>query len=112
SDSIAAGVFIYPFTSVVFGFSALEQLNAARNYLRVCVPAEPKPFSHRPAVRGDKLRIAYVSSDFRQHAIASSIAELFERHDRTRFDVIGISLAASDSSAIRARIVRSFDGHH
>ena len=112
SARIAAGDFIYPFTSVVFGFDARDQLRAAKNYLRACLPVAPKPLSHAGTLHSDKLRIAYVSSDFRQHAVASSIAELFERHDRTRFEVIGISLSPGDNSTIRARIVKSFDLHH
>jgi predicted O-linked N-acetylglucosamine transferase (SPINDLY family) len=112
SARIAAGDFIYPFTSVVFGFDPLDQLKAAKNYLRVCLPVVPKPFGHSTGLPADKLRIAYVSSDFRQHAVASAIAELFERHDRTRFEIVGVSLSPDDASGIRTRIVSSFDRFH
>src|SRR5712692_10532188 len=103
---IAAGDFIYPFVSVVFGLHPRDQLKAATNFLRVSLPSAPKPFAHSTVVRSDKLRIAYVSSDFRQHAVASTIAELFERHDRARLEIIGVSLSPNDGSQIRARIVR------
>jgi len=109
---IAAGDFIYPFVSVVFGLHPRDQLKAATNFLRVSLPSAPKPFAHSTVVRSDKLRIAYVSSDFRQHAVASTIAELFERHDRARLEIIGVSLSPNDGSQIRARIVRSFDRFH
>ena len=112
SKGIAEGAFIYPFTSVVFGLHPRDQLKAATNYLRASLPNAPKPFVHSSAVRSDKLRIAYVSSDFRQHAVASAIAELFEHHDRTRFEIIGVSLCPNDGSEIRARIVKSFDRFH
>jgi protein O-GlcNAc transferase len=112
SKGIAEGAFIYPFTSVVFGLHPHDQLKAATNYLRASLPNAPKPFVHSSAVRSDKLRIAYVSSDFRQHAVASAIAELFEHHDRTRFEIIGVSLCPNDGSEIRARIVKSFDRFH
>ena len=59
--------------------------------------------------RHEKIRVAYVSSDFREHAVAYCIAELLERHDRTEFEVIGVSLGEDDGSAIRARLVRGFD---
>jgi len=36
-------------------------------------------------------------------------AELFERHDRSRFEVLGISFGPDDRSDIRARVARSFD---
>ncbi len=41
----------------------------------------------------DKIRIAYVSADFRDHPVAAQIVELFERHDRTRFETIAVSLS-------------------
>jgi predicted O-linked N-acetylglucosamine transferase (SPINDLY family) len=59
--------------------------------------------------RHDKIRVAYVSADFCDHATAQLMAGLFELHDRSRFDIISASLGADDGSAIRARLVRSFD---
>jgi len=50
--------------------------------------------------------------DFRQHAIAYLLAELYERHDRSRFEVIGISLGEDDGSEMRARLIRAFDQFH
>jgi protein O-GlcNAc transferase len=59
--------------------------------------------------RHSKIRVAYVSGDFREHVVAHCIAELIERHDRSRFEVIGVSLGADDGSAIRARLASAFD---
>ena len=41
--------------------------------------------------RNDKIKLAYLSSDFRRHAVAYLVAELFEWHDRTQFEVFGVS---------------------
>jgi protein O-GlcNAc transferase len=60
----------------------------------------------------DRMRIAYLSANFHQHAIGYLTAELFERHDRSRFEVIGVSFGIDDKSAQRARIVRAFDQFH
>nr|WP_294504727.1 glycosyl transferase family 1 [uncultured Rhodopila sp.] len=57
----------------------------------------------------DRIRVGYLSSDFCSHAMSYLIAELFERHDRTRFEVYGYCSSPEDGSAIRARVVRSFD---
>jgi protein O-GlcNAc transferase len=111
-ERVAEGDFIYPFTAAVLGLDPPDQLKAARNYLRICLPNAPKPWSHPTPVRPDKLRIAYVSSDFRAHAVAFAIAELFERHDRSRFEIIGVSLHPNDGSRMRARIVNAFDRFH
>jgi protein O-GlcNAc transferase len=59
-----------------------------------------------------KVRIAYVSADFHSHATAYLMAELFERHDRTRFEVHGVSFGRDDGSDIRRRLIRAFDRFH
>ena len=57
----------------------------------------------------DRIRIAYLSSDFHQHATAELIAGLIENHDRARFEVTGVSFGPDDGSPMRARIVQAFD---
>jgi predicted O-linked N-acetylglucosamine transferase (SPINDLY family) len=112
SRRIAEGDWIYPFAAVTFGLTPLDQLKAAANHLRICLANAPKPLAHPAAMRSDKLRIAYVSSDFRKHAVAWAVTELLERHDRKRFEIIGVSLCPDDGSEIRARIINSLDRFH
>lgn len=59
----------------------------------------------------DRIRLGYMSSDFCRHAMSYLIAELFERHDRTRFSVFGYCSSPEDGSDIRARVIRAFDRH-
>jgi protein O-GlcNAc transferase len=56
-----------------------------------------------------KIRIAYISGDFCEHATAHLTAGLFENHDRSRFEVFGISHGPNDQSAMRGRLVNAFD---
>jgi len=56
-----------------------------------------------------KIKVAYLSGDFCRHAIGSLTAGLFEQHDRSRFEVVGISYSPDDQSDIRARILKGFD---
>lgn len=65
-----------------------------------------------PAYRHDRLRVGYVSGDFRMHAVGFLIAELFEHHDRARFEVIGFDFSTTDSSPWRARMLRGMDRCH
>jgi predicted O-linked N-acetylglucosamine transferase (SPINDLY family) len=62
-----------------------------------------KPYGH------DKIRLAYLSADFHQHPTAQLMIELFERHDRTRFEVTAIAFGPDDGSAMRARLKQAFD---
>ncbi len=64
-----------------------------------------------PKARGadGKIRIAYLSADFRQHPVSQLLVEIIEKHDRSRFDVIGISWGIPDESALGKRISLAFD---
>jgi predicted O-linked N-acetylglucosamine transferase (SPINDLY family) len=59
--------------------------------------------------RHERIRLGYMSSDFCSHAMSYLITELFERHDRARFEVFGYCSSPEDGSPIRARVIRSFD---
>jgi predicted O-linked N-acetylglucosamine transferase (SPINDLY family) len=59
--------------------------------------------------RHDRIRIAYVSPDLREHPVGHLMAGIFERHDRKRFETIAISIGANDSSRLRQRMVDTFD---
>lgn len=55
-----------------------------------------------------KLKIGYLSADFRLHPLAFLITELIEKHDRAQFDVIGFSYGVNDQSAARKRLEKAF----
>jgi predicted O-linked N-acetylglucosamine transferase (SPINDLY family) len=65
------------------------------------VPANPRPIG--------RLRMGYVSSDLREHAVAQLTASLFELHDRNRFEVFAYSSGPDDGSEMRQRLQRAFD---
>ena len=60
----------------------------------------------------ERLRIAYLSPDFREHPVAHQIVELLERHDRSRFELFGICLQTAQASPIRDRIKAAFEHFH
>jgi predicted O-linked N-acetylglucosamine transferase (SPINDLY family) len=71
-----------------------------------------KPGSELSPVEGychERLRVGYLSSDYCRHAMSYLIAELFERHDRGRFEIHGYCSGPGDDSTIRTRIIASFD---
>lgn len=84
------------------------QLAAARNYvetsLNLSVPRlAGEGYGHR------KLRIGYCSSDFCMHPVAMLTVELFELHDRERFEIYGFDWSREDNSALRQRVEASMD---
>jgi protein O-GlcNAc transferase len=56
-----------------------------------------------------KIRIGYVSGEFRYQATSILIAELFERHDKDRFALYAFDNGWDDGSSLRARINRACD---
>jgi predicted O-linked N-acetylglucosamine transferase (SPINDLY family) len=55
-----------------------------------------------------KVRIAYLSSDFKHHAVATLAVGLFEHHDHSRFETYAIAWTGDDSP-LRRRIEAAFD---
>jgi predicted O-linked N-acetylglucosamine transferase (SPINDLY family) len=108
---VAAGEAIPPWT--LTGYTGDEKLllACARNVIRLRFPAPPQPLATVPYGH-DRIRLAYISSDFCHHPVATQIAELIEKHDHTRFEVIGISTGMDDGSAPRRRLIAGFDAFH
>jgi predicted O-linked N-acetylglucosamine transferase (SPINDLY family) len=103
---------IAPFTLLGYCSDASLQLKCARNYIRHKVPILPQPLWNGKIYQHERVRIAYLSADFCRHPVASLIVELFERHDRTHFEVLGVSFGADDQSEMRFRLAKSFDQFH
>lgn len=98
-----------PFTLLALDSTAAEQFACARRWLdERNARVRAREFDRR-GFSGQKIRVAYVSSDFRSHVMANVTAELFERHDRTRFEIVGISCGLDDRSPMRSRLIKAFD---
>ena len=96
-----------PFVFLNSGGGAAEQLACARQWAAKF--QRGKAFVHPAPKARKKLNIGYLSADFRRHATAYLVSELFERHDKDRFNVFGFSIGYDDQSEERQRLVRSFD---
>lgn len=68
-----------------------------------------KPLWNGQRYNHDKIRIAYLSADYYQHATAYLMAELFKRHDRSRFELFAISFGSENTSPMGQRLVKAFD---
>ncbi len=85
------------------------QRQCAAGTVRTLVPKPVAPLWRGEVYRHDRIRLAYLSADMREHAVAFQLAPIIERHDRSRFQVIGVSTGLADDSAIRARLKDGFD---
>lgn len=102
-----------PFWCLAMFDSTALHLAAAKIWIRYKVPAgrAPDPFAEtRRAAGPDRIRVGYFSADFRQHPVGVAAAELFELHDRRRFEIHAFSLhGAAPGDPLRRRFERSFD---
>jgi protein O-GlcNAc transferase len=69
------------------------------------VPSAP----HQQREGGEKIRIGYLSGEFRQQATAILMAGLYECHDRDRFEIVAVNAGANDNSEMRTRLEKAFD---
>ncbi|MEK7412464.1 MAG: tetratricopeptide repeat protein [Planctomycetota bacterium] len=109
----ASGSRVPPFTFLCIPSSPAEQLRAAQNWAadRLAPIVRLRGslgfrFARAPKPR---LRLGYLSADFREHAMAYLSAELFELHDRNSFEVFAYSYGPDDGGPTRARIARACD---
>lgn len=85
-----------------------EHLEAARTRSAAIMRGRmPLPIPPRRA--HPEIRVAYVSGDFHTHATSFLIAELLELHDRSVFEVFGVSFGPDDRSPLRRRVLGAFD---
>jgi predicted O-linked N-acetylglucosamine transferase (SPINDLY family) len=98
-----------PMTTLALTDDIAAQLRAGQDWIARKTAPVPIPLCPPWGYCHDRIRIGYLSSDFCSHAMSYLIAELFERHDRTRFEVYGYCSSPEDGSAIRARVIQSFD---
>ena len=102
-------VAVVPFIHLTVTDSAADQLRAARLeaavHSRPALPSPPRGLRYGH----DRIRIAYVSADFRQHPVSQLAVHLFETHDRARFEVTAISFGADTRDPMRLRLERAFD---
>ena len=98
-----------PLTFIVHNESQADQRLCAQTYVAhkcsVDVPGLPR----RARGAESRLRVGYLSSDFRNHAVAQLAIGVFESHDRSRFETYAFSTGPDDGSELRRRTERSFD---
>lgn len=75
-------------------------------------PPQPGPAGHpqaAQAVAAGRIRIGFVSADFRMHATSILLVQTLERMDRERFELTLYSHGPDDRSPLRARMVEAVD---
>ena len=100
---------IVPFAAMGLVESPQDPLTCARIWVRDKHPASASPVWKDERYRHDRIRLAYLSADFRVHPSSFLLAGLFEQHDRSRFETTALSFGPDDRSEIRGRLKGAFE---
>ena len=99
---------ITPFPLIALTDNALIQREGAEIFTRSQYPSNPTLGKINSRDNRDKIRIGYFSADFRTHPVSFLTAELFELHDKSKFETIAFSFGLDDQSLIRIRLSKAF----
>jgi len=98
-----------PLDLLALSGSADDQLRGVRVHVGHYTKEPAAPLWQGERYQHRRIRIAYVSADFRDHPVAYLIAGLLEQHDRSRFEVFGYMLAEESAAPLAARVRGAFE---
>jgi predicted O-linked N-acetylglucosamine transferase (SPINDLY family) len=92
----------------------LQLMTSQRFVLEKVLKYKGKPYHqlHAAGPRQGRIKIGYLSGDLCMHAVGLLTPELFELHDRERFEVHAFCWSREDGTAQRRRILAAMDQHH
>ena len=107
-------IVITPFALIPISDDLTEHLTAAQLFgtskSLVSSHINPEPISKYQ--NSEKIRIGYFSADFHDHATMRLMAELFEKHDKQKFELYAYSFGPDSQDQMRQRAIKAFDHFH
>ncbi len=97
-----------PFSFLAVPSSPIQQRQCAEIYVQDKFPGSTTPLCTNEKYSHSRIRVAYLSADFHNHATAYLMAGLFEAHDKARFETTAISFGPDAVDEMRARLSASF----
>jgi predicted O-linked N-acetylglucosamine transferase (SPINDLY family) len=111
-DALMAG--ISPLSLANLSNDPLFQFARAATYYRdlvgprptqIEIPPPPPAAERKPG----RLRVGYVSSDFREHAVGFAMTDVLETHDKTEFEIFAYYCGISRDDGIKQRCKTAVD---
>jgi len=90
-------------------FLKLQKINAEKWFKNEFYSSNNNSGQIRKKQNNSKIKIGYYSADFRNHAMGHLLANLFELHDRSKFEIFGFYFGPDVNDDIFKRISNSFD---
>ncbi|QWE00197.1 tetratricopeptide repeat protein [Polynucleobacter sp. JS-Mosq-20-D10] len=98
-----------PFPLLALTDNASLHKQSAEIYIQSRYPFNPVLGSILKRPQSQKIRVGYFSADFHNHATGYLMAELFELHDKSQFELVGFSFGPIANDEMRQRLEKSFD---
>ncbi len=111
SRAVSAGHTISPFLIMAFGLADLDTHLWTRAWAEANIPRAPVALPRRATrTRADgRIRVGYLSADFKGHATAALVSEVFRLQNRSRFALYGYNIGRMDGSALGRDMTSGLD---
>lgn len=99
-----------PFVSVIYEENPKKNLEIAKawsNYIAKKIAPFSKPYVFRKKLKSEKIKIGYLSNDFRNHATLHLILGLFKSHNKKKFEIYAYSYGEEDKSSYESEIKKN-----
>ena len=103
----------FPLTHLTWCSNEATNLAVTQAYVqRTMGEVEPLPRVHsqRP-LQSSRIRIGYISNDFKNHATMHLMIGLLEKHDREKFEVFAYDYTVPEQSEYRLRFLDAIEHH-
>ena len=99
---------IHPFHSLILFDDPELHLKVAMDYSSIECPENCSLGPIQTRTPNGLIRIGYFSADFHNHATSFLMVELFELHDKTKFEIYAFSFGPNKSDEMRNRLTTAF----
>jgi predicted O-linked N-acetylglucosamine transferase (SPINDLY family) len=100
---------IEPFAYAAMGTDPMRARRCAELFAADLFPAQPALVAPGRRPGDGRIRIGYLGGEFRNQATSILAAELFELHDKRRFEIVAFDNGWDDGSTLRRRMAAAFD---
>lgn len=108
-----ASVIEGPRTHLLWCADEVTNIGMVRQWSQRLVPELPAvPLPPGEPLAGRRLRVGYLSSDYRNHATSWLVHGLFRNHDRQKLELFAYCCGWDDRSEIRCQVLSHFDAVH
>ncbi len=98
-----------PLAQLAVDDDPLKQLLVASSFVERTYSFKQEYLSRGRQYRHERLRLGYVSGDLCTHAVGLLLAEFFEAHDRSKFELFAYDFSIEDGTAQRQRLKSAFE---